>query len=157
MLNIFMSLTLTSKSLYETDYMLWVETTLEQIKHRQIDKLDWDNLAEEIESLGIEFRHKVDSYLKQLLIHLLLYQYWTSEREFCGEGWRDELDNFRDELDTLFESKTLYNFFLTRIDLIYPKARKRAIKKTGLSPNCFPEQCPFSVSELLDSDFYPEL
>ena len=152
-----MSLTLTSKSLYETDYMLWVETTLEQIKHRQIDKLDWDNLAEEIESLGIEFRHKVDSYLKQLLIHLLLYQYWTSEREFCGEGWRDELDNFRDELDTLFESKTLYNFFLTRIDLIYPKARKRAIKKTGLSPNCFPEQCPFSVSELLDSDFYPEL
>jgi hypothetical protein len=151
-----MSLTLTSKSLYETDYMLWVETTLEQIKHRQIDKLDWDNLAEEIESLGIEFRHKVDSYLKQLLIHLLLYQYWTSEREFCGEGWRDELDNFRDELDTLFESKTLYNFFLTRIDLIYPKARKRAIKKTGLSPNCFPEQCPFSISELLDSDFYPE-
>jgi hypothetical protein len=152
-----MSLTFTSKSLYETDYMLWLETTLEQIKHRQIDKLDWDNLAEEIESLGIEFRHKVDSYLKQLLIHLLLYRYWTSEREFCGEGWRDELDNFRDELDTLFESKTLYNFFLTRIDLIYPKARKRAIKKTGLSPNCFPEQCPFSVSELLDSDFYPEL
>jgi hypothetical protein len=152
-----MSLTLTSKSLYETDYMLWLETTVEQVRHRQVDKLDWDNLAEEIESFGIEFRHKVDSYLKQLLIHLLLYRYWTSEREFCGEGWRDEIDNFRDELDTLFESKTLYNFFLTRIDLIYPKARKRVIKKTGLSPNCFPEQCPFSVSELLDSDFYPEL
>ena len=152
-----MPLTLTSKSLYETDYMLWVETTLEQIKHRQIDKLDWDNLAEEIESLGIEFRHKVDSYLKQLLIHLLLYGYWTSEREFCGAGWRDKIDNFRDELDTLFESKTLYNFFLTRINLIYPKARKRALKKTGLSPNCFPEQCPFSVEQLLDLDFYPEL
>ncbi len=152
-----MPLTLTSKSLYETDYMLWLEITLEQIKQRQIDKLDWDNLAEEIESLGIEFRHKVDSYLKQLLIHLLLYQYWTSEREFCGEGWRDEIDNFRDELDTLFESKTLYNFFLTRINLIYPKARKRAIKKTGLSPNCFPEQCPFSVEQLLNLDFYPEL
>jgi hypothetical protein len=150
-----MPLTLTSKSLYETDYMLWLETTLEQIKHRQIDKLDWDNLAGEIESLGIEFRHKVDSYLKQLLIHLLLYRYWTSEREFCGEGWRDEIDNFRDELDTLFESKTLYNFFLTRINLIYPKARKRAIKKTGLSSNCFPEQCPFSVEQLLDLDFYP--
>jgi hypothetical protein len=151
-----MSLTLISKSLYETDYMLWLETTLEQIKHRQVEQLDWDNLAEEIEGLSIELRHKVDSYLKQLFIHLLLYQYWTSEREFCGEGWQDELDNFRDELDTLFESKTLYNFFLTRIDLIYPKARKRAIKKTGLPAKVFPEQCPFSVSELLDSDFYPE-
>ena len=48
-----MSLTLTSKSLYETDYMLWLETTLEQIKHRQIEQLDWDNLAEEIQGLGI--------------------------------------------------------------------------------------------------------
>lgn len=55
---------LTHQQLYETDYMFWLEITLEQIKHRQIDKLDWDNLAEEIESLGIEFRHKVDSYLK---------------------------------------------------------------------------------------------
>ena len=152
-----MSLTLTSKSLYETDYLLWLETTLEHVRHRQVEQLDWDNLAEEIEGLSIELRHKVDSYLKQLLIHLLLYQYWTSEREFCGEGWRDELDNFRDELDTLFESKTLYNFFLTRIDLIYPKARKRVIKKTGLPAKVFPEQCPFSISELLDSDFYPEL
>ena len=150
-----MSLTLTSKSLYETDYMLWLETTLEQVKHRQVEQLDWDNLAEEIEGLSIELRHKVDSYLKQLLIHLLLHQYWISERDFCGEGWRDEIDNFRDELDTLFESKTLYNFFLTRINLIYPKARKRVIKKTGLPPKVFPEQCPFSASELLDSDFYP--
>lgn len=151
-----MSLMLTAKNLYETDYMLWLETTLEQVKQRQAEQLDWDNLAEEIEGLGIELRHKVDSYLRQLLIHLLLYQYWTSERTFCGEGWRDEIDNFRDELDTLFESKTLYNFFLTRIDLIYSKARKRVIKKTQLSPDCFPEQCPFSVAELLDSDFYPE-
>ncbi len=151
-----MSFTLTAKGLYETDYMLWLETTLEQIKHRQVEQLDWDNLAEEIEGLGIELRHKVDSYLRQLLIHLLLYKYWTTERKRCGSGWRDEIDNFRDELETLFESKTLYNFFLTRIDLIYSKARKRAITKTGLSPNCLPEQCPFSDSELLDFDFYPE-
>ena len=151
-----MPLTLTSKNLYETDYMLWLETTLEQIKSRQVDRLDWDNLAEEIEGLGIELRHKVDSYLRQLLIHLLLYQYWESEKELCGAGWRDEIDNFRDELETLLESKTLYNFFLTRIHLIYPKARKRAIRKTGLSPNCFPEQCPFSAEQLLDLDFYPE-
>jgi hypothetical protein len=151
-----MSLTTVAKSLYETDYLLWLETTLEQVKLRQSDQLDWENLAAEIEYLGIELRHKVGSYLKQLLIHLLLYQYWTTEREFCGEGWRDEIDNFRDELDLLLESKTLYNFFLTRIDLMYSKARKRVIKKTGLPANVFPEICLFSPSELLDSDFYPD-
>jgi hypothetical protein len=152
-----MSLTLTSKSLYETDYMLWLETTLEQVKHRQVEQLDWDNLAEEIEGLGIALHHKIDSYLRQLLIHLLLYKYWTAERDRCGKGWKIEIRAFRDELASLFESKTLYNFFLTRIDLIYSRARKAVIEKTDLSSKVFPEQCQFSVSELLDSDFYPEL
>ena len=76
-----MSLTLTSKSLYETDYMLWLETTLEQVKHRQVEQLDWDNLAEEIEGLGIALHHKIDSYLRRILIYLLLYKYWTIERK----------------------------------------------------------------------------
>ena len=133
-----MSLTLTSKSLYETDYLLWLETTLEQIKGRQSDQLDWENLAEEIEGLGIQLRHKVDSYLRQLLIHLLLYRYWSTEFENCSRGWLSEIGNFRDELETLLESKTLYNFFLTRIDLMYLKARRRAIDKTGLMPQIFP-------------------
>jgi hypothetical protein len=71
----------TLKTLYETDYMLWLETTLEQIKHRQIDQIDWDNLAEEIEGLGIALHHKIDSYLRRILIYLLLYKYWTTERK----------------------------------------------------------------------------
>ena len=79
-----MSTPSTLKTLYETDYMLWLEITLEQIKNRQIDQIDWDNLAEEIEELRIALHHKIDSYLRQLLIHLLLYQYWTTEREKKG-------------------------------------------------------------------------
>jgi hypothetical protein len=51
---------LTHQQLYETDYMLWLEKTLEQIKHKQIDQIDWDNLAEEIEGLGIALHHKID-------------------------------------------------------------------------------------------------
>ncbi|MEB3310960.1 MAG: DUF29 domain-containing protein [Snowella sp.] len=144
-------------TLYETDYMLWLETTLEQIKHRQIDQLDWDNLAEEIEGLKIELRHKVDTYLRQLLIHLLLYQYWTTEREKEGSDWWDKIYDLREELANLLEvSKTLYNYFIDRIDVIYPRARKSVILKTDLSV-ILAEQCPFSASELLDLDFYPEL
>lgn len=151
-----MSLTAVAKSLYEEDYLLWLETTLEQLRLRQVDQIDWDNLVEEIEGLGIQLRHKVDSYLRQLLIHLLLYRYCTTERENFGRGWRGEIGNFRDELENLLESKTLYNFFLARIDLMYLKARRRAIDKTGLAAQTFPENCPFSVTELLDSDFYPD-
>lgn len=146
-----------SETLYETDYMLWLETTLEQIKHRQIDQLDWDNLAEEIEGLKIELRHKVDSYLRQLLIYLLLYQYWTTEREKNGSDWWDKIYDLREELTSLLEtSKTLHNYFIERINVIYPRARKSVILKAELA-DIFPDQCPFSVEQILDLDFYPEL
>jgi len=148
---------LTHQQLYETDYMLWLEKTLEQIKHKQIDQIDWDNLAEEIEGLGIALHHKIDSYLRRILIYLLLYKYSTIERKKSGSDWRDKIIDLQDELESLLEqSKTLYNYFLSRIDLIYLRARRGVIQKKQLDSSIFPEKCPFSESELLDFNFYPE-
>ena len=70
-------------TLYEKDYYLWVETTLKQLENKDIENLDWQHLTEEIEALRIEQRRKVESYLKRLLIHLLLYRYWENEKENC--------------------------------------------------------------------------
>jgi hypothetical protein len=146
---------MTIKDLYEQDYLAWLEETAKQLRQRQTDVLDWEHLREEIEALGNEQRHKVDSYLLQLLIHLLLYQYWTGERERCAKGWQDEIGNFRVELELLLESKTLYNYFLTRIAVIYPKAVKRVRQKSALPVAIFAETCPYSPEQILDSDFLP--
>jgi hypothetical protein len=142
------------EQLYQEDYSLWIEQTTQQLREQNADNLDWQHLAEEIEDLGKELKHKVDSYLKQLLIHLLLYQYWTEEKDRCGIGWRIEINNFRDELEWLFESKNLYNYFLTRIDLIYTKARRQAILKTQLNEQTFPKICPFSVEQILTDELF---
>ncbi|AKE63842.1 hypothetical protein MYAER_1486 [Microcystis aeruginosa NIES-2549] len=146
---------MTTKDLYEQDYLAWLEETAKQLRQRQTDVLDWEHLGEEIEALGNEQRHKVDSYLLQLLIHLLLYQYWPEERERCARGWQDEIGNFRVELELLLESKTLYNYFLTRIAVIYPKAVKRVRQKSQLPADIFAESCPYSPEQILDSDFLP--
>jgi hypothetical protein len=146
---------MTTKDLYEQDYPAWLEETAKQLRQRQTDVLDWEHLREEIEALGNEQRHKVDSYLLKLLIHLLLYQYWPGERERCVKGWQDEIGNFRVELELLLESKTLYNYFLTRIAVIYPKAVKRVRQKSQLLAAIFAESCPYSPEQILDSDFFP--
>jgi hypothetical protein len=146
---------MTTKDLYEQDYPAWLEETAKQLRQRQTDVLDWEHLGEEIEALGNEQRHKVDSYLLKLLIHLLLYQYWPEERERCARGWQDEIGNFRVELELLLESKTLYNYFLTRIAVIYPKAVKRVRQKSELPAAIFAESCPYSPEQILDSDFLP--
>ena len=52
-----------SVSLYEQDYVEWLDVTLQQLQNRDIKHLDWTNLIEEVEALGSEQRHKVESYL----------------------------------------------------------------------------------------------
>jgi hypothetical protein len=144
-----------SSSLYEQDYYLWLQDIYQKLEKKDINGLDLIHLMEEILALGNEQKRKVSSYLRQLLIHLLLYQYWESERDRCGKGWQTKIDNFRFELELLLKSKTLYNYFLQEIEEIYPKARKQVIKKTDLPATIFTEYCPFKADQLLNSDFLP--
>ncbi len=143
------------KMLYDKDFVLWVDKTSEQIRQGNLDNLDWEHLLEEIEDLGREQRNKVESYLIQTVKYLLMYEYWTSQRNYCGKGWADEIDNFRIELEILFKSKTLYNHGESLLDTVYMKAKRAVIRKTGLSSNTFPEQCPYSFQEVIDFDFLP--
>ncbi|MFM9161415.1 MAG: DUF29 domain-containing protein, partial [Dolichospermum sp.] len=98
---------------------------------------------------------KVDSYLLRLIIHLLLYNYWQSEKDWCGRGWAKEIDNFRLELDLLLESKVLYKHCEQVLGKIYVKARNNAIRKSELSPTIFPENCPYSLTEILNPEWLP--
>ncbi|MEH1933302.1 MAG: DUF29 domain-containing protein [Nostoc sp.] len=103
--------------LYEQDYHLWLETTLKQLQERDLEHLDWDYLIEEIERLGNEQQHNLESYLLQLLKHLLLYQHWSLPE--CKNHWEVEIDNFRVELRKLAKSKNLYNYLLTVLEEVY--------------------------------------
>ncbi|ANV89540.1 MULTISPECIES: DUF29 domain-containing protein [unclassified Picosynechococcus] len=146
-----------SPTLYDDDYVAWLDITLEQLKKHDLDHLDWQNLTEEIEALGREQRRKVESYLLRLLIHLLLYQHWHTEREWSGRGWEKEIDNFRLELDLLLESKVLSNYLETVLEKDYQKARKSAIRKSRLSPETFPISCPYSIEQILDPNWLPKI
>ena len=141
--------------IYEQDYPEWLGITLNQLQNRDLENIDWEHLIEEIAALGNEQRRKVESYLLRLLIHLLLYNYWSSEKDWSGRGWEKEIDNFRLELDLLLESKVLYNHCTKILDKIYIKARNNAIRKSELSPTIFPENCPYSLTEILNPEWLP--
>ena len=141
--------------IYEQDYPEWLEITLNQLQNRDLENVDWEHLIEEITALGNEQRRKVESYLLRLLIHLLLYNYWSSEKDWSGRVWEKEIDNFRLELDLLLESKVLYNHCTKILDKIYIKARNNAIRKSELSPEIFPENCPYSLTEILNPEWLP--
>ncbi len=42
----------TTSTLYDRDYQLWLETTIQQLRSGQFPNVDWENLFEELESMG---------------------------------------------------------------------------------------------------------
>jgi hypothetical protein len=123
------------KQLYDQDFVLWIERTTEQIRRGDIKNLDWEHLLTEIEDLGREQRNKVESYLIQTVKHLLMYQYWLAEKGNYGKGWVDEIDNFRLELEILFQSKTLYNYGASRLAWIIHDTKNSTEKSRHLPPD----------------------
>ena len=63
--------------LYDDDILLWSERQGELLRRRAAGELvndaelDWPNIAEEIESVGSEQLHAVESLLVQALAHML--------------------------------------------------------------------------------------
>ena len=149
----------TLKTLYDKDFYAWTQETLSQIQKRNVEQIDWEHLAEEVEALGNEQRHAVDSYLFRLLTHLLLLQYWQYYRSYYVGGWRREVNWFRFELEQRLESKSLRQYFATRIDKMYGKARRQAYLKfeeASYDLPDLPEQCPYTIEQILDQDYFAE-
>lgn len=148
------SLTKTSlKDLYKEDYLAWHEKTKEQIKQRNWTDLDWDSLEEVLENLVRDIKRSGESYLKQIIIHLLLIEYWEKER-INHRHWGAEITNFRDELD-IDMTANLRKHLEKERENIYQKAVKYVVIKTGLKRNIFPLQCPYNLQQLLDSNWFP--
>ena len=142
------------EKIYGEDYALWLEKTAEQLRHKNLEQLDWEHLLEEIEDLGKSQRNAVESYLRQLLKHLLLYQYWTQQKDYCADSWADEIDNFRNELEILLRSKTLQNYAGSTLEATYQKARNSACRKSKLDG--LPLQCLYGLGQVLDTAYLPE-
>jgi Domain of unknown function DUF29 len=56
----------TQAILYEQDYYLWLETTIEKLREHQFQAVDLDNLIEELETLGRSEKKALRSYLRWL-------------------------------------------------------------------------------------------
>ncbi len=140
------------KQLYETDDYLWIQETVKLLKEKKFKELDLENLIEELDDLGSEKKHKVESFLQQIIRHLLLLQYWESEHDRNYRHWRAEIFSFRTQINERMTTN-FHNYLSQNLTKIYKKARKYVTEKSGL--NNLPQQCPYTLEQLLDEDWFP--
>lgn len=141
-------------TMYDKDFYLWTQNTAEQIRQRQFDGVDWDNLIEEIEALGRSEKRAIRSYLIVVIKHLLKWQYQPEQR---SGSWRASIRNSRGYLQELLDENPSLkgDFLLESLPKAYKKAREEASDETTIYRENFPEDCPYSIEQLLDSDFLP--
>ena len=80
------------QSLYETDYLKWIDTTIEKLRLQDYSNIDWENLIEEIEDMGRSERKSLKSNLIVVLTHLLKWQY---QPEFRSGSWKGSIVEHR--------------------------------------------------------------
>src|SRR5277367_4075227 len=78
---------------YDTDILLWSERQADALRRRATNEIDWDNVAEEIESVGNEQRHAVESLLINIMQHLLQITAWPTAS--AVSHWQHEIDGWR--------------------------------------------------------------
>ena len=86
--------------LYDNDILLWSEREAALLRRLAAgegvnDQIDWENVIEEIESVGNEQLHAVESLLVQALRHMLKAEAWPRHRD--APHWRADAIDFRQQ------------------------------------------------------------
>jgi len=136
---------------YDTDLYEWTKEQADALRRRAANELDWDNLAEEIESLGRSERREIRSRLKNLLVHLLKWKYQPEGQ--CG-SWRGSIREAREQIEeVLVDNPSLRPLPAESLPRAYAYARGNALEVTGLYR--LPEACPWTIEQILADDFVP--
>ncbi|MFN6561710.1 MAG: DUF29 domain-containing protein [Nostoc sp. ChiSLP01] len=138
--------------LYKSNYLQWLEETIKCLKTRQLEKVDYENLIEELEDLAKNEKRRVRSLLEQIVRHLLLYQYWDVEKPRNANHWAAEIVSFRNQINEDL-SANLRNHLEDSFSIIYSNALDYVKAKTKLTN--LPELCPYSLEQILDKDWLP--
>ena len=147
----------TIPNLYDSDYQLWLESTINQLRQGDFQAVDWQNLLEELADLGKSERRAVESLLTRLLEHLLKLTYWQSQRDYNQAGWKKEIRNFRLQIaDLLADSPSLKSYLREILAKCYLDARNLLIDETKLDASIFPLEVLASLEEILDQNWLPD-
>lgn len=141
-----------TKTLYDSDFALWVEEMTKHLKARNTDNLDWENLIEEIESLGKRDKRELENRLTTLWEHALKRRYVPLAD--CYRGWENTIKRTQKEIKKILRDSPSLKSYLLEIEVeCYQDAVDNLIDEYEV---VFPETSPFpsNIEALLNDQFW---
>ncbi|MDZ7713694.1 MAG: DUF29 domain-containing protein [Rhodovibrio sp.] len=142
---------MSSERLYDTDFYAWTQQQAERLREVRDNRLDAENLAEEVADLGKSELRAVNSHLESVLVHLMKAGYSPADQP--RSGWLNEADSHQD-----LARQAFWPSMRDKIDL--GRLWRRAIRQTNRELTAYDEAqlaadtpCPFTLDELLSEEF----
>jgi hypothetical protein len=130
-----------TQTLYEQDFSLWVKDTVQKLKAKNTENLDWEHLIEEIEGLTRSDRREIKHRLITLFEHALKRRYVPLNEYY--RGWELTIKRTQSKLqDILDDSPSLRSYLLE----IIPNCYQEALENVRIEYNSFfPDEYVFSA------------
>lgn len=136
-------------NLYDTDIVAWAEDQASALRRRAANEIDWDNIAEEIESVGNEQRHAVESLLINIMQHRLQIMAWPTAA--AVPHWQHEIDVWWVQVERrLRRSPKLRADIEAELPELYLDALRSMYREVdGVPRPPLPSDCPFTLAGLI--------
>jgi hypothetical protein len=139
---------------YDIDFDRWAREQAAALKAGDFQKLDLENLAEEIESLSRSDRRAIESFLARILFHLLKWRYQPERR---SGSWQNSVEDSRAVIrQILKDSPSLRSYTKDILEDAYRQARRKNPQNPAVDPKQFPATCPWTLEQVLDDEFWPK-
>ncbi len=103
-------------ALYDEDFLAWSRQQADALRAAMRDgsnqRLDWVNLAEEIEDLGKSVRRELQRQIRRIVRHLLKLEH--SPAKDPRRGWEESIVDARAEIEDLLETSPSLRSWLGR-------------------------------------------
>jgi hypothetical protein len=145
--------------LYDEDFYAWTQQQAKALRaHFKGDsRIDVEHLAEEVEDLGEAELHAVESYIENVIEHLLKLDCsgWIEARGH----WRAEVDAFRASIERKITPR-IRQQVETELAALYDRARRGAARSLHQrEPDLvrrLPKHCPYDWNEVWHRDVLAE-
>ncbi len=138
----------------DQDFTLWTRQQADLLRQGQWNELDATNIAEELEDMGSSRERELESRLGVLLAHLLKWQYQPERR---GKSWRSTIKEQRQRIARLLDKNPSLKAQLAEtLTNSYSDAVLIAVRETPFDEEDFPAECPFSLEQTLNADYWPD-
>ena len=139
-----------ANALYESDFYGWTELQANVLANRQVEALDWQNLREEVISLGKQEYRELVSRLTVLVGHLLTWEYQPDKR---SRSWFLTIREQRRAIRRHLQGNPSLSRIPTALSDAFEAGVDLALRDTDLPIRTFPSHCLFTFEDIITDHF----